>query len=92
MFYGVESMNSMHWSCPWIRSMLLPRAYVSGSVMLKLELMGNAVMLMMALLKIALGCRNNSIPVVVVLHLAEQLRFTCPQHTPLHALWGWETC
>lgn len=44
-----------------VRSMLLPGVSVSGSVLLKLELMGNVVMLTMALLKIALGCGNNSV-------------------------------
>lgn len=71
-----------------VRSVLLPGVSVTGSVLLKLELLGNAVMLTMALLKIALGCGNNSISIVVVLHLAEQVRFTCPQHTLLHSAVG----
>jgi len=69
--------------------MLLPGASVSGSMMLKLELVGNAVMLTMAFLKIALGCGKNSIPVVFVLRVAEQVGFLCPQPTPLHLAVGW---
>lgn len=73
--------------------MLLPGVSVSGSVLLKLELMGNVVMLTMALLKIALGCGNKSASIMVVLHLAEQVRFTCPQHVLCCTrLWEWETC
>lgn len=39
-------------------------------------------------LKSSLGCGNNSVPVVAVLHLAEQVRFMHPQHTPLHSAMG----